>query len=315
MISVIVPIFHTEKYLQKCVNSILCQTYSDLEVILVDDGTTIYEANLCDDFAKRDARVKVIHKLNGGLSSARNVGLELARGDYVGFVDSDDYIHPLMYETLLKNMMGSNANISTCEVYKTYEKEEIKGSITNKIKVIHEKDMFYELSRDPLNMVIMCNKLYKKELFDNIKFPIDKYHEDEFVIHHLLYEAKSVVYTDAKLYFYLQNRENSIGNEFSEKKLQDAWNAFDNRCQFIKEINHQDYLRARVDQIWLTMNNYKRCKNNNSNNYLVYRKKFFNLIRDFKIWSKAGFFVSAGWCVFIICPSLYFCLIDYKNRN
>lgn len=318
MISIIVPIFHTEKYLEKCILSILNQTYSNIEVLLIDDGTTALEARICDEFVARDSRVKVIHKNNEGLSVARNTGLIHAKGEYIGFVDSDDYIHPRMYEILMNNLINTKSNISICNVEKIYDNEQNNNKTEfvkekNEIRVIQNQDLFDELSVNHLNTVIMCNKLWKKEVFNKIKFPINKYHEDEFVIHELLYEAKSAVISSAKLYFYLQNRRHSIINQYNNIRFRDAYEAFEVRSRFIENISYPNYLQARVDQVWISIDNYHKCKLNYSSDYMFYREQFFKLIKIKKIWKKAGFLISLGWIVFILNPDLYFRIIKIKN--
>ncbi len=122
-ISIIVPVYKVEKYLKKCVDSILAQTFSDFELILVDDGSPDNSGRICDDYAKKDARVRVVHKQNGGLSSARNAGIEVAKGKYLGFVDSDDYIAEDMYELLYKAIIKEEADLSICGIYDVYEEK------------------------------------------------------------------------------------------------------------------------------------------------------------------------------------------------
>ncbi|HDT8053597.1 TPA: glycosyltransferase, partial [Enterococcus faecalis] len=123
-ISIIVPVYNVEKYLEKCVRSILAQTFTDFELILVDDGSPDSSGAMCDQFAEQDQRVKVIHKENGGLSDARNAGIEIATGEYLGFVDSDDYIADDMYELLYTNIVKEDADLSICGIYDVYEGKE-----------------------------------------------------------------------------------------------------------------------------------------------------------------------------------------------
>ena len=162
MISIIVPVYNVDKYIERCIQSIINQTYKNLEIILIDDGSTDKSGAICDKYSKIDNRINVIHKKNGGLSEARNVGLDIARGDYIGFVDSDDYIHPQMYELLYKNLIGTSADIS---IIKHIRKEEELGlGDINSKKVYSNLEAIENiLKKDSGIFIASCNKLYKKE--------------------------------------------------------------------------------------------------------------------------------------------------------
>lgn len=165
LISVIVPIYNVEKYLDKCVQSIVNQTYKNLEIILVDDGSPDNCCQLCDDWAKRDSRIKVIHKENGGVSSARNVALDAANGDYVGFVDGDDYIEPVMYEKLLSCAMANNADIVVCNNSNETEDAEQLSLAFYKENVFCEENVVLEFIRSiEFDSTSTCNKLFRKEI-------------------------------------------------------------------------------------------------------------------------------------------------------
>ena len=166
LISVIVPIYKVEKYLNKCVQSILNQTYENLEIILVDDGSPDNCGKICDQLAQKDDRIVVIHKQNGGLSSARNAGIEIANGEYIGFVDSDDYVEKFMYELLLKSIKESNTMLSVCAIYYTFE----NGEKIVKIKDEHDrvfdfKDAILEMNTYKLFDMGAWSKLYHRDLF------------------------------------------------------------------------------------------------------------------------------------------------------
>ena len=167
LISVIVPVYNVEKYLDRCMKSILQQTYHRLEIILVDDGSTDASAAMCDAYARRDSRIRVVHKQNGGLSDARNAGLELAAGDYIGYVDSDDWIEPDMYEYLLENALKYQADIAVCGRVERYvDKEVVRGF--SEIEVLAREPALKYLLQNDLLQNYAWDKLYKQELFQDL---------------------------------------------------------------------------------------------------------------------------------------------------
>ncbi|MEA4831273.1 MAG: glycosyltransferase [Oscillospiraceae bacterium] len=224
LISVIVPVYKVEPYIHRCVDSIINQTYNDLEIILVDDGSPDNCGAICEEYAKLDKRIKVIHKENGGLSSARNAGLDIAQGDYIAFVDSDDYIELNMYENLFKNSNDYHADISVGGVIDCIDNgKEIKIVKTSDVKGINVECLDKEaaIKRYLLGSWSSWNKIYAKSVFDNIRFPVGKINEDENIALLLLEKCHRVVYTTKPFYHYIR-RENSITTvPFSEKRF--AW--------------------------------------------------------------------------------------------
>lgn len=221
-ISIIVPVYNVEKYVRKCIESILNQTFSDFELILVDDGSTDNSGKICDEYKLKDNRVIVIHKENGGLSSARNVGIDNANGKFLGFVDGDDYIEKDMYETLYKDIKEFDADISVCQIYDEYvtscksravESGKIKRCVLDNITAFK-----FSIVRNVIG-VSACNKLYKKKLFDNYRYPEGKTTEDAFVTPILIFNSKKISYNPLPKYFYV-HRENSITTlPFSQSDL------------------------------------------------------------------------------------------------
>lgn len=233
LISVIVPIYNVEKYVEKCVQSILNQTYKNLEIILVDDGSTDESPQIIDRIAKKDVRVKCVHKTNGGLSDARNKGVEMASGEYLGFVDGDDWIHPQMYEILYKSLKETDTDMSCCDWMTCDEDVFITpkdmATIENKI---YDRNFAMEYVGDL--KAAACNKLYKRELFNEVRYPYGKIHEDEFVIHKLIFLCEKISLVDSALYYYVQ-REGSIMRTESMKGINDAIEAWEDRLTFIDE--------------------------------------------------------------------------------
>lgn len=235
-ISIIVPFYNVEKYASKCIESIINQTYKNLEIILVDDGSKDNCGKICDEFAKKDKRIKVIHKTNGGLSDARNAGIKEATGNYIGFVDSDDYIESDMYEYLLNLLEKNNADISICgvgEVYEDFEEESIK---TKEDVIIYDnKEALKELLLDKKIRSHAWDKLYKKELFNNIFYPKGRKMEDVGTTYKLFNKANRIVYGEKIKYHYLQ-RKNSIMGKNDTNMWIDYYELSTTRYEEIKKI-------------------------------------------------------------------------------
>lgn len=237
LVSVIVPIYKVEQYLESCVESICKQTYTNLQILLVDDGSPDRSGEIADALAKKDSRICVIHKENGGLSDARNVGIDHANGEYITFVDSDDTIHPDMIGCLFATLQKENSDIACCRFIEHYEDEHLS---------IRDVDLFPVQTLDSVQAlkrlfiatsaqeVVACCKLYRKELFStNIRFPKGKLHEDNFTTYRLFARASKISFLEQEMYFYLQRRQ-SITGHFNVKRL-DAAEAAKVALQYVKE--------------------------------------------------------------------------------
>ncbi|MCL2519058.1 MAG: glycosyltransferase [Oscillospiraceae bacterium] len=207
-ISIIVPVYNVEKYFDKCINSILNQTYLNVEVILINDGSSDGSGQLCDKYKEQDNRIKVMHQDNQGQAIARNNGLDIATGNYIGFVDSDDWIEDDMYELLYKNIINYTADISMCK-YTPIEEDQLYTpnlSFENRIVVLEGNDIIKHnlLKYDDENRINdgVCNKLYKRYLFDEIRFPPNKIYEDIMATYQLIQKAKKFVLSSDYKYIY-----------------------------------------------------------------------------------------------------------------
>lgn len=227
IVSVIVPAYRVEQYLTRCVESILAQTYPHLEVILVDDGSPDGSGALCDALAARDERIKVIHKENGGLSDARNAGIEAATGEYLMFVDGDDYIAPDMALKLLAAMTESGADAAICNFRLvaddpddgTYEAKNTDLPIRD--EVISGRAVLEEKLLGPKSWywVIACNKLYKKSIFKEVRFPVGKLHEDEFSLFDIMSRCERLACVPDMLYCYVQREGSIMQQKYSVRRL------------------------------------------------------------------------------------------------
>lgn len=224
-ISVIVPIYNVENYLEKCISSILAQSYTNLEILLVDDGSTDSCSKICDNFANLDSRIIVIHKKNGGLSDARNVGIESSTGDYILFVDGDDYVSVDLCGVLLENLLNSDSDISICNFYWKYKSQmQIDVLPVSEGGILYKEEILEKtFVPNSVTMIVAWNKLYRRSLFftkERIRYPIGILHEDEFTTFRLLYTAKKIILVDRPLYYYVQ-RKNSITSSFNERNIKD----------------------------------------------------------------------------------------------
>lgn len=235
LISVIVPIYNVEKYLRKCVDSIINQTYKNLEIILVDDGSPDNCPKICDEYAKQDIRIKVIHKENGGLSDARNAGMKVARGEYISFIDSDDWIKPEMIEGMYNRMIEDKSDlVSSGVIWVDVDGTEIRTATVSENCVLNTEQAMKELINDGKLKQHVWNKLYKADLIKNILFDKGKYHEDVFWSYKVIGEAKRVSIDKNSYYFYVQRSKSIMGEKYSAKRL-DALDAMKLRCEYTKD--------------------------------------------------------------------------------
>lgn len=237
LISVIVPVYKVEDYLKRCIDSILRQTYGNLEIILVDDGSPDGCCKICDEYAERDKRVKVIHKENGGLSDARNAGIDIAQGSYVAFIDSDDWVHDKYIEKLYQLLKKTAADISVCNYMETSREDIPQNNINGKIYEFSNVEALEQLTNKLyLQMVVAWGKLYKKDLFNEIRFPEGKIHEDEFTSYRVIYKARKVVFTTERLIYYWQRPDSIMGSGFNVKHHLDVIQAYKERAEFFNDV-------------------------------------------------------------------------------
>lgn len=220
LISIIIPVYKVEEYLEKCIESVLKQTYTNLQIILVDDGSPDNCGKICDEYAKKDPRIEVIHKVNGGLSDARNVGIAKAKGKYIGFVDSDDYIKEDMYEILINLIKEYDADVSICNLYDVIDGKEYIRNNENGIQKYSRLEILKEVLLDKNIQSYAWNKLYKKELFDEIKYPIGKKYEDIGTTFYVFEKCNKIVVTSKPEYYYLK-RSDSLVNNVTESTVLD----------------------------------------------------------------------------------------------
>ncbi|NQX46881.1 glycosyltransferase [Paenibacillus tritici] len=236
-ISIIVPIYNVELYLNKCVDSILAQSFSNFEVILVNDGSPDKCGEICEYYKELDPRVVVIHKQNGGLSDARNYGIEVARGRYIGFVDSDDWIEPDMYESLYSLITSHDADIAACGHYEVMDDVPLEKSFSHEVHVYNNAQGLDKLLEDKEIQNLAWDKLYKAELFAQVRYPVGKYFEDIFTTYKLFLQADKTVLLDSPKYMYLK-RSDSITGAMNNKKYYDRFCAALEIYETIQDKNY-----------------------------------------------------------------------------
>lgn len=245
LISVIVAVYNAEEWLHRCIDSIINQTYTNLEIILVDDGSVDGSSQICDEYAEKDKRIKIVHKPNGGVSDATNTGLSMAHGDYIGFVDNDDYIVPEMYEELLSAITENNVDMVLCDC--TYVDEQgtpISEEVSpiKKTEVIAPCEYLRRLSEPQSGYyVTVWNRLYKREILSNIVFPKGRTNEDGYVVHRIIENCNSILVINKSYYFYTQ-RAASISRNPSPNQYFDIIEALIERIRFYREKGYEQLI-------------------------------------------------------------------------
>ena len=259
LISIIIPVYKVEKYLERCIKSVLDQTYKNLQIILVDDGSPDNCGNICDNYAKIDNRIEVIHKENGGLSDARNVGLKKARGKYIGFVDSDDYVSNEMFENMYNTLVNNNADISICNFYTVIDNKNIIKNADNGIEIYNKLEILNE----------------------DIEYPIGKKYEDIGTTFYILEKCNKIVVSGSPEYYYL-TRGDSIVNNNTEGTVIDYISLISDRYDYIdkkyKELKkYNDYYITKTLITAFTDAHYLK---NNSEDFIKILNDFFNKVKE-----------------------------------
>lgn len=281
-ISVIIPVYNVEMYLERCVQSVLNNTYSDFEIILVNDGSTDASGSICDDLVKRDERIFVIHKENNGVSSARNVGIDYvmqnSNSKWITFIDSDDWVHREYLEKLLEAILIHKTEISVCKFIRTDKYKKDVELLGGKAYICTAEECWVKYRKAE---AYPWGKLYKKECFMDIRYPIGRIYEDSFTTYKLLFACDEIALIDEDLYYYYVNNDSITLKKWSEKKL-DAVYAHEEQLDFFKKNNYKESYK-------LTNMIYMDCVAQSvdmlskdeayQQNYIKLKKKFRKLIK------------------------------------
>ncbi|MCZ0891368.1 glycosyltransferase [Ligilactobacillus saerimneri] len=248
LISVIVPIYNVQNELSRCIDSIIKQSYQKMELILVDDGSTDGSLEICQRYANKDKRIKVYSKVNGGLSDARNFGLKYAVGDYVAFIDSDDYVGSSYLEKLYTSVTDKKTDVAVC----AFSKVDINGDLEEIVHFPSELDgdeisgrelLKLVFAKDGYTFVVAWNKLYKRKLFNNVQFEKGKLHEDEFINFPLFWNVKRVSIVNESLYNYVQRTGSITNSKYSQRRFDSLFEFHQRRIDFYKRHNATELYR------------------------------------------------------------------------
>lgn len=283
LISVIVPVYNVKKYLRKCIVSILNQSYSDIEIILVDDGSTDDSGCVCDSFAKQDSRIEVIHKKNGGLSEARNVGIDVAKGKYITFIDSDDWVSPEYIKNLYHLIQLYNADISVTCAIKVFENKNVDiqelYNEENNLLFTSENALEDMLYRKNIPVYAVA-KMYKRTLFQDIKFPVGELFEDLSTGYKLFHLAERIAFNNVRDYFYMQRANSIITSNYNSKKMIQVYT-----CEKIIEFIQKEYpniINAAKSKCFITtVNHYRSIPRNDE--YAFDRQYCKNVINKYSV--------------------------------
>lgn len=281
LISIIVPVYNVEQYIKKCLDSIINQTYKNLEIILVDDGSKDTSGAICDEYAVRDNRINVIHRQNGGLSAARNTGLDIAKGDFIMFVDSDDFIDLDTVRYLHSLSMRFQSDISICSFTycDTNGNTWPHDALTVPDGIVSKEDYWKYFYTDIRTFyVTMWAKLFRRSLWRKLRFPVGKLHEDEFVIHTLIDECERISVSKKPMYYYMQRSGSIINTTFKIQNL-DAAEGMMQRCDFF--IGKRDFNLA-MTTLTTAMYSIVRIKNFTHEEFTVNRKRIKELHGQFR---------------------------------
>lgn len=287
VISVIVPVYNVEMYLDRCVDSIVHQTYQELEIILVDDGSTDNSSVLCDSWALKDSRISVIHKKNGGLSDTRNTGLKVATGEYVSFVDSDDYIEPTMYSEMIACMEECGANIACCgrKIVKDGKCLQIRFT-ADEIKIFSDEEAIREIFLNRYMNEAAWDKIYRRRLFDDVVFPVGEINEDIVIMPTLMNRSKRIAHIGKSFYNYCQDGVSITRSGYTEKKR-----VILNHLEMTKQYIEQNYInlipdfkilqaRYTLSTLYLFENDIK-TKKQYVEDYKLFLKKYRQVFKEY----------------------------------
>lgn len=311
LISIVLPIYNVEKYLKKCVQTIINQTYTNIEIILVNDGSTDTSGKICDELKEIDNRIKVIHKENGGLSDARNVGLKYAKGKYISFIDSDDYISEEYVERLYNLLKDNGAQISICNFQRVDENQKtisINNITPGIISGRQALEKFNDSKFYPAS-VVAWNKLYDIKLFENILYPFGKQHEDEYTTYKLYYISDKIAITSDILYYYRTVQTSIMNKNFNKKRLE-LIDALEERMAFLKEKGENKlYELALVEYESVLMIHYMNCKFYIDNSIEIQKEiltKFKNNYKEVMKSKECSIINKIKFFVAYRSPSLYY---------
>lgn len=319
LISVVVPIYNVENFLCECIESIINQTYKKLEIILVNDGSTDKSLQICKKYALKDSRIQIVNKNNGGLSSARNAGLKVAKGKYVTFIDSDDYVNIQFIEILYNACVETNCEIAMCSYIQTSGQHNFYESIKkagNKI-LSYREALTPNNSKWDTNIVVAWGKLYKIELWKDISYPVGKFYEDAATTYKLIYATKNIVYIDNMLYYY-RIRNGSIMNRKYSLKEWDCFEITYERYLFYLKNNENELAQYTIlHYLGDILYHYDKCEEmiNKKDLRKTLLKMYRNNINKVIHINQISILGKLKYITYAIIPKVYILVKTYKNKK
>jgi len=300
LLSVIIPVYNVKPYLEKCVESIVDQTYHNLQIILVDDGSTDGSQTICDELAQKDSRIVVIHKENGGLSTARNVGMDRAKGDYIAFVDSDDWLERNMYEVLINQLEAHDADLVACSFYECKGDEKKAVGDSKNISVFNTEEIF--INKNQLRFLVW-NKVFRRSFVEKLRFVPGQVYEDFHFCRQVFLKTKKLIYLDVPFYDYRISRPGNTNSSFKPGRMC-IFGEFD---ALICDLTELHYDKARVAMIIYALEFYRRlykeaCELNASADIKEKIRK--NFVKYYGICKKENIKLAKGLYLFYFFPNI-----------
>lgn len=308
LISVIIPVYNVEHYITRCLDSLINQSYKNLEIILINDGSTDKSGEICDNYSNQYENIYIYHKENGGVSSARNLGLEKinANSKFIGFIDPDDFIDPNMYKILYDNLIKYDADMSICDMEKIYDNNCNFKKISNidDTKLTDNKEVLEDFFNGPDMYGVVWNKLYKRECIEDIRFEIGKAYEDIMYSPEAIYNSKKIVITNKKLYYYYQRKE-SITHGGYKYGWEDFFYASEKHIEFGKKIKNRYFTLSAIERcLGIALGIFADKYNSNSKDYRkwkkIYRSTFIKYIGEIENYK-----VKIVYLLYYINPKIY----------
>ena len=232
-ISVIIPVYNVAPYLRRCLDSVLNQKYTDIELILIDDGSTDESGAICDEYKMRDKRIIVMHKSNGGLSDARNAGLNIASGEYICFIDSDDWVDSSMFQDMIEAIECYQAQIACCGFIRTDGKSEFGNWNYGATHCVNAEQALRDIMKRWPENVVVWNKMYRAELFDDVRFPVGEVHEDNATFYKVIGTTDRFLYIDGQYYYYYQRPDSIMGQGYSRMRTETIYKNLDGLEEYL----------------------------------------------------------------------------------
>lgn len=300
LISIVIPVYNVEKYIEECLDSIINQTYDNIEIILIDDGSTDNSGNLCDEYARKDKRIKVVHKKNAGASDARNKGIALSTGKYIAFVDADDLIHKNYIRILLEIIREKLADIAVGGYSLFQDKKECQDKLFDKnylseTEILSDKHLYDDsfIKNETMILTVPWGKLFKKELWEGIEYPVGKINEDTFTSYKVMENAKRVAFLKEPIYYWRNNPDSVTRSKFSLKYLH-GLEAFQEQLEYFKYKKKQRYIEivydAYRDWFFWSYNEMKKANMDYKKELRPYYEYMRNNIRHIKLTKSIGFY-------------------------